>query len=80
MTDRQPSTTAGSRTTSVLLLVVVVAVIAALTSWGNQPKERRVVADVDLTRLVASTTKAKLPRAPISGKAKGERPKIPHLA
>ena len=64
MTDRQPSETAGSRMTSVLLLVVVVAVIATLTSWGNQPEERR-VADVDLSKLVASTTKAKLPRAPI---------------
>ncbi len=69
MTDRQPSETTGSRTTSVLLLVVVVAVIAALTSWGNQPDDRskqgRGVAEVDLTRLVASTTQAKLPRAPI---------------
>ena len=64
MTDRQTSSTAGSRSTSVLLLVVVVVVIAALTSWGNQPKEPRAVADVDLTKLVASTTQAKLPRAP----------------
>lgn len=65
MTDRgQASDTTGSRTTSALLLVVVVAVIAALTSWGNQPEERR-SADVDLTNLVASTTKAELPRAPL---------------
>jgi len=62
MTDRQTSDTTGSRSSAVLLLVVVVAVIAVLTSWGNQPEERR---DVDLTQLVASTTKAKLPRAPI---------------
>lgn len=65
MTDQQPSVTAGSRMTSAVLLVVVVAVIAALTSWGNQPKERRGVAEVDLSKLVASTTKTKLPRAPI---------------
>ena len=65
MTDqRQASDIAGSRTTSALLLVVVVAVIAALTSWGNQPEEPR-SAEVDLTKLVASTTKAKLPRAPL---------------
>ena len=65
MTDRQTNDTAGSRSSAVLLLVVVVAVIAVLTSWGNQPEERRSAADVDLTKLVASTTKAKLPRAPL---------------
>ena len=64
MTDRQPSETTGSRTTSVVLLLAVVAVIATLTSWGNQPKER-VAAEVDLSQLVASTTKARLRRAPI---------------
>lgn len=63
MTDRQTNDTAGSRSNAVLLLVVVVAVIAVLTSWGNQPQER--AADVDLTKLVASTTEAKLPRAPL---------------
>lgn len=62
MTDRQTTDAAGSRSNAVLLLVVVVAVIAVLTSWGNQPEER---ADVDLTKLVASTTKAKLPQAPL---------------
>ena len=65
MTDRQTNDAAGSRSSAVLLLVVVVAVIAVLTSWGNQPEERRGVADVDLTKLVASTTKTKLPRAPL---------------
>ena len=65
MTDRgQASNTTGSRTTSAVLLVVVVALIAVATSWGNQPKERS-SADIDLTNLVASTTKAKLPRAPL---------------
>ena len=65
MTDRgQASNTTGSRTTSAVLLVVVVALIAVATSWGNQPKERS-SADVDLTNLVAATTKAKLPRAPL---------------
>ena len=65
MTDRgQASNTTGSRTTSAVLLVVVVALIAVATSWGNQPKERS-SADVDLTNLVASTTKARLPRAPL---------------
>ena len=29
---------------------------------------------------VMEAGEAKLPRAPISGKASGERPKIPHLA
>ena len=65
MTDRgQASNATGSRTTSAVLLVVVVALIAVATSWGNQPKERS-SADVDLTNLVASTTNAKLPRAPL---------------
>jgi lipoprotein-anchoring transpeptidase ErfK/SrfK len=65
MTDRQTSDTAGSRSNAVLLLVVVVVAIAVMTSIGNQPKERRPVADVDLTELVASTTRAQLPRAPL---------------
>ena len=65
MTDRQTTAATGSRSNAVLLLVVVVAVIAVLTSWGNQPEERRAAADVDLTQLVASTTKARLPRAPL---------------
>src|SRR6476469_11240623 len=62
MTDRQTKETTGSRSSAVLMLVAVVAV---LTSWGNQPEERRAAPDVDLTKLVASTTKAKLPRAPL---------------
>lgn len=65
MTDQRTDDTGSSRFTSVVLLVAVVAVIAVLTSWGNQPRERRGVAQVDLSRLVASTTKAKLPQAPI---------------
>jgi len=65
MTDRQTREAAGSRSSAVLMLVVVVAVIAVLTSWGNQPQERRAAPEVDLTKLAASTTKAKLPRAPL---------------
>ena len=65
MTDQRTNDAGSSRFTSVVLLVAVVAVIAVLTSWGNQPKDRREVADVDLSKLVASTTKAKLPKAPI---------------
>ncbi|MBL0746387.1 L,D-transpeptidase [Nocardioides baculatus] len=65
MTDQQANDTTGSRFTSVLLLLVVVTVIAVLTTWDSRPDERSGAADVDLTKLVASTTKAKLGRAPL---------------
>jgi hypothetical protein len=65
VTDRRKTGSADStRSSSVVLLVIVVAVIAALTSWGNQPQARQ-SADVDLSKLVASTTKAELHRAPL---------------
>jgi hypothetical protein len=62
----QRQTTDSTRTSSAALLAVVIALIVAVASWGGgSDDEQRNVADVDLTRLVASTTKAKLGRAPL---------------
>ena len=65
--DRRPTNSADSARTSMrraaAVLAIAVLLVAGLTSCGNDGNKRR-SADVDLTNLVASTTKAKLPRAP----------------
>lgn len=45
------------------VLAIAAVLVAGLTACGDGDTQRR-TADVDLTQLVASTTKAKLPKAP----------------
>ena len=67
MTDKQTSDADSSRTSSAALLAVVVALVIALAVRGGAGSgdDERPSADVDLTQLVASTTQAKLRRAPL---------------
>ena len=51
------------RLRSVVFIAVAVVLVATLTSCGTDDKERA-GGPPDLTKLVASTTDAKLPRAP----------------
>ena len=67
MPDQRLTNSADSARTRVrraaAVLAMAVLLVAGLTSCGDEGKGRR-NADVDLTQLVASTTKTKLPRAP----------------
>ncbi len=67
MRDQRPtSRDVGARTSvrrAAAVLAIALLLVAGLTACGGQDKKQR-AADVDLTKLVASTTKAKLPRAP----------------
>jgi lipoprotein-anchoring transpeptidase ErfK/SrfK len=64
--DRRTSTADRGRTSmrrAVAVCAAVALLAVGLTACGDEKSPRR-SADVDLTQLVASTTKAKLPRAP----------------
>lgn len=52
-----------TRPSRVALIAIAVLVVAALTACGSDDQERRDGGPVDLSRLVASTTDATLPRA-----------------
>ncbi len=65
MDHRLTSSAATARTSlrrTAAVLAIAVLLVAGLTACGEG--EQRRAADVDLTQLVASTTKAKLPKAP----------------
>ena len=68
MTDHRPTSNAATARTSMrrtaAALAIAVLLVAGLTACGDGDVTRAKRADVDLTQLVASTTKAKLPKAP----------------
>jgi lipoprotein-anchoring transpeptidase ErfK/SrfK len=67
MTDHRTSSAAAVRTSmrrTAAVIALAALLVAGLTACGSDDGKQRSSAEVDLTQLVASTTKTKLPKAP----------------